>query len=282
MGDAKHRNRQQFISLVAPIEFEKSPPLPLDPYLLGLLLGDGGLTKTPTTYTTADEELLKAVRSLLPEGVAVNFKSKYDWSLAGTKPYGWKNSNPLTAILRDLGVWGKRSEAKFLPDLYKFGSLASRRALLQGLFDTDGSITTRSKHVEFSTSSPRLCDDVRWLVESLGGTARHSTRETSRLLHHRISVALNETILPFRLTRKASLYLGRPKYPPSRAIVKVESLGEMPCHSLDIDAPDGMYITDHALLVHDSQIHSLLDSYGQSFIKYYLPRTEKTPPADST
>ncbi len=87
--------------------------------------------------------------------------------------------NPVTGAARRLGLHGTRSTTKFVPDLYLYNSHQVRLAVLQGLLDTDGGPVTqrgRTCRVQYSTTSPRLRDDVIFLVRSLGGIAYRRTR----------------------------------------------------------------------------------------------------------
>ena len=61
---------------------------------------------------------------------------------------------PISKILKNLGLKGKKSEYKFIPDAYKYSNVEDRLALLQGLLDTDGSCTNHG--VEFYSSSKKL------------------------------------------------------------------------------------------------------------------------------
>ena len=156
------------------------------------------------------------MRNLLPAGVAtVKKSSQFDWRLSGKRPH----PNPLSVKLRDLGLMGCGSDAKFIPSTYKFASVSSRSALLQGLLDTDGCVRRSDNNIEYTTVSPALARDVAFLVQSLGGTARVRTKPTSYIrngertackLAYRMSVILPPQIQPFRLGRKAAIYKPRP------------------------------------------------------------------------
>jgi phosphate starvation-inducible PhoH-like protein len=56
-----HQHRYEVPLLQAPVGFPKRP-VPLDPYALGLLLGDGWLTGSTTpSFSTGDPELKEAL-----------------------------------------------------------------------------------------------------------------------------------------------------------------------------------------------------------------------------
>lgn len=248
-------NRKHFIPMIKPVEF---PPrfLSLDPYLLGLLLGDGGLTAKLPRFSTADPELIDAVKRLLPAGVVPVYAKAYDWRLSRQARSG---INPLTTILQQIGIAGKKSEAKFIPAEYLLTPIADRIALIQGLLDTDGH-TRSDNNVGFSSSSPRLAADLQALVESLGGTGAIRIYQTTHLPAHRMSIALPAGLAPFRLARKAAIYHDRAKYPPSRSIKTIEPAGEAPILCLQTDAPDQLYVTEHFLVTPNT----VFDSFGQA------------------
>ncbi len=138
---------------------------------MGMLLGDGGMTHCSPSFTTADAELAEAVRQgLEPLGVRPRLRGMsgraecYDL-VAGTR--GGRSKNPLTEELRRLGLWGKKSPAKFVPAQYKLASAATRLAVLQGLMDTDGT-SAPGNRAGFASTSEVLRDDVVWLARSLG------------------------------------------------------------------------------------------------------------------
>jgi SNF2 family DNA or RNA helicase len=268
-GNAKH-----YIPLVQPIEFTQRD-LPIDPYLLGVLLGDGGLTDHTVSFSTADAEMLAAVRSLVPAGISPTPRARadgprrpVDWRLSGVRP----RANPVTVALRTLRPMGCGSSEKFIPDAFKFASVESRVALLQGLLDTDGCVRNSDNNIEYTTVSPRLAHDVAFIVQSLGGTARIRTKSASYVLNgerracrlaYRMSVILPRAIQPFRLARKAAIYRGRPKYGPSRAIVDVIAVGRKAAQCITVDAPDGLYVTDHCIVTHNTaQLIALLLQQG--------------------
>lgn len=241
-------NCRYFVPMVQPVEFTDGP-LPLDPYLLGALLGDGGLTTGTPTFSTADAEMIERIAARLPPGVSLRKRGKYDYHIS-TGHHG--HANVVTRALRRLGVMGKRSEHKFIPPDYLLSSVATRHAVLQGLLDTDGYADVHV--VEYSSSSKTLAEDVLFLVRSLGGKGRISKHHTPRLPSYRICISLPPAFPPFALGRKAARYRPRSKYPPTRAIVAVEPAGTKPCQCIAVASPDHTYVTDDFIVTHNTLI----------------------------
>lgn len=245
-------NRQNFIPLVDAIQFDDVGPLPLDPYVLGLLLGNGCLRNDSVRYSTDDRWTIDVLRARLPDDCeVVKAQSAYDWSIRG-KVYG---PNSVLNILRALGLAGRKSPQKFVPQMYKHASAADRLALLQGLCDTDG--CTSDNYVEFASSSEQLANDVAFLVRSLGGTARLRSKRSfigdcEYLPSYIVTVSLPAPLKPFKLPRKADRYNANRKFGPTRAFVSVESVGVQPVQCISVDAPDGLYVTDDFIVTHNT------------------------------
>ncbi|HYR13691.1 MAG TPA: LAGLIDADG family homing endonuclease, partial [Mycobacterium sp.] len=176
---AAHYHRYELPLLSEPVGF-KSRPVPLDPYALGLLLGDGCFSCRATpTFATADPELADVLNRITTPGEVITIE------------------NPVTGAMRRLGLAGAKSNTKFVPDDYLFNSPDVRLAVLQGLFDSDGGPVTqqgRTCRVQFTTVSDRLRDGVAFLVQSLGGVVYCRTRKAEgrkpgrargREIHHR-------------------------------------------------------------------------------------------------
>lgn len=251
-------NRKHFVPLTAPVDFTASSSLPLDPYLMGVLLGDGGITHA-AKVSSVDQGILDAVTQLLPPGTSLRHDKGCDYYI--TTGCSWKK-NPVKQALRGLGLLGKRSEEKHIPEEYLYSSTDHRIALLQGLLDTDGSVAgERGSCVEYTSTSQALTDGVVSLVRSLGGVAScakrqttytHKGRERKGQFSYRIVASLPPHIRPFRLGRKSSLYTPGKKYGPSRAIERVELIGEAECQCIMVDSESHLYITDDFIVTHNT------------------------------
>jgi phosphate starvation-inducible protein PhoH and related proteins len=267
---AGHYHRFELPLISRPVEL-KSQRVPINPYALGLLLGDGCLTTSTTpSFATADPELAVALEAAL-DGIELRRKSEVDYVLRHTARHrgGVIVTNPVTATLRDLGLAGTRSNTKFVPECYLDNSSEVRLAVLQGLLDSDGEPVTqrgRTCRIQYGTSSPRLRDDVVFLVRSLGGVAYGRTRPAAgrlpglargREVHHRsdayiLDIRLPEGIQPFRLGRKRAAYTASGGGRPMRFIDSIEPAGEAETLCIQVAAADSLYVTDDFLVTHNT------------------------------
>ena len=122
-----------------PTDFPERAAPALDPYFLGILIGDGSLRHS-VSVTTPDIEIVDAIyRFAEAEGLRVRCVQLAD-NNANTYhlPDDRSDRNALVDQLRHLGLFGTLSGRKFIPDEYRLGSREVRLAMLAGLLDTDG------------------------------------------------------------------------------------------------------------------------------------------------
>jgi len=270
-----HQYRYELPMLSAPVEYE-CREVSIEPYSLGLLLGDGCITdRTSPVFTTADSELLASLQTgLAVMNVKFRQKSQIDYAIVNPLAGGGGNKfqpvrNLLTQALRKLKLAGTKSATKFIPENYLYNSADVRIAVLQGLLDTDGGPVTqanRTCRVQYSTTSERLKNDVVFLVRSLGGVANCRKRRAEgrkpglangKPVIHRsdsyiLDIRLPENIKPFRLQRKASIYESFGGGRPVRFIKNIEFIGEAETQCISVAALDSLYVTDDFILTHNT------------------------------
>jgi phosphate starvation-inducible protein PhoH and related proteins len=272
IGKLRRHHQHRFeLPLAEPVELDRQD-VPMDPYALGLLLGDGCITASTTpSFSTSDPELARALEDALPH---VELRRKNDVDYVLRHVHGGRGgvivANPVTAVLRELGLAGARSKTKFVPERYLHNASDVRLAVLQGLLDTDGGpVTQRGRRcrIQYTTCSARLADDVVFLVRSLGGVAyrrrraakgRRPGRAHGRAVHHRadayvLDIRLPAGVEPFRLGRKRVVYHehgcgGRPK----RFVESIEPIGEAETVCIQVAAEDSLYVTDDFLVTHNT------------------------------
>lgn len=233
------------IPAVAPIEFEEKE-LPIDPYVLGVILGDGCIRANSVSFTSADEEIVSEMRRLC--GAEVVHRERYDYGCVERLSSG----NSLLSNLRELNLTGKRSWEKHIPDEYKYASISQREALLQGLMDTDGWAETTNQ-VALSSASEQLRDDVRELMRSLGGRPISWLKKTTHRDAYLVQGSLPPDIKPFRLKRKAARYTPT-KLTFDRSIVSIEKTGRTEMQCIKVSKEDGLFVTKDYAVTHNTVV----------------------------
>ena len=262
------------VPLTAPLTINPNGELklPLHPYVLGVLLGDGHLANPDRsghagsiTVTTDDPWIRERVTSLLPAHIgAFDTNAERTFRLGDLSRYGRKTRR----VIKDLRLLGTRSGTKFIPQAYLDGSLNERIELLRGLMDTDGTIG-QGGSLSFCSISKVMAEQVQYLVRSLGGVASMSERHPTYVhngekrdgqIAYQINIRLQNRAIAFSLPRK--LERAAPEYQYSDClylnIKSIEADGEEDCSCITIDHPDRLYITDDFIVTHNSWIISHL------------------------
>ena len=237
----------------------------LEPYLLGVLLGDGSLSGGSIALSNPDPQVLDAVRQALPVGCSLVNSSAtspdgLNWYI--TTPRG--QANPVLDEIRRLGLHGTTAADKHVPEQLRHASSKDRLALLQGLLDTDGT-PNKTSGFDFTVKSKALAHDVAWLVRSLGGSAHYRVRTLrsgpyAGNDYHRVTGRLPAHHSPFRTGSK----LGKltPHYRGSRrdypslhlAIRDIEHVRDAPAQCISVDHPSHEYITDGFVRTHNTLV----------------------------
>jgi len=162
------------------------------------------------------------------------------------------------AILRTVGVL----DNKHIPPAYLRASESQRRALLAGLLDTDGTLTS-SGNVQLTTTSRRLADDAYELIVSLGYRCSISTKRVAgRTEASSTAYNLNFTTLDevFRLPRKALLHKERTRGRSSarignRFITSVERVASVPVRCIQVASDSHLFLAGRAMVpTHNSTL----------------------------
>jgi len=236
-----------------PVEFAKSPLLPLDPYVLGLLIGDGSL-KYQIGFTKPDVPVRVAVvRNATTSGLRIR-KQRGTLYVARR---GRREDNPILKAVRSLGL-DVQSPRKFIPHIYKTASREHRLALLAGLLDIDG--YEGNNCFEFSSSSEQLAHDVASLARGLGfagyvhqlhGVRRFERRSYLGERYWRVSISGDGISIPTRISRKQALSR-RQKKDVLRTGFKVIPTGTIePFFGFVLDG-DGRYLLGDFTVTHNS------------------------------
>ena len=170
--------------------------VPIDPYTLGLLIGDGCFRTTKNknyvTYTSRKEDM-DIYKKVIPYTVDKITNDNYTYAVRVS-----------ILPLMEWGLWNTKSQDKFIPKEYLYNSKEVRLNILRGLMDSDGEVESNGIPL-FNTTSERLKDDFVFLCRSLGynvSVKSHKSNFNGKeyIPHYRIRVFTNDHI--FNLPRK--------------------------------------------------------------------------------
>jgi phosphate starvation-inducible protein PhoH len=285
------------IPITEPINFS-SKKTKINPYLMGILIGDGCFVSPNIRLTTIDDKIINSVNKLLEDKYILSqvssdlisyniiFKNKND-------VHNRFNENviPFTRLISDYDLLGLKSDEKFIPNDFKFNSIENRILLLQGLMDSDGTIEKKSRSLTFSTSSKKLIEDFRFLVESLGGVVNKLRIKKSGYKNNEnyieckdsytYSFRIPNNINPFKLERKLKLFKKKSKYFPIRYIKNIEYVGKKQAQCIMVEDESHTYLTNNFIVTHNTYVAlayalSLLRKQNNRYKNIYLVKSVTT------
>jgi hypothetical protein len=252
---------------VSPVEFDKKD-LEIDPYLLGVILGDGCITSNNQPhFVTKDDEIVSEV-SKIYDKISISQQNRevekeingelvlIKRSLIKVSLLGVKES------LIKLGLYGTNSSTKFIPKDYLYSSVSDRVSLLQGLVDTDGYIDNH--RIEISTVSKDLSKGIKEIILSLGGRVFISEKlgkYDGKICkkYYRISFSFpNNGITPSRLRRKLDKFKNRIKYSDNKFIKSIDYYGEEEAKCIMVENDEHLYVTDDYIVTHNTTMMTKL------------------------
>lgn len=255
-----------------PVEFNARKDLDLDPYFLGVVLGDGSLIGQ-VNVTSADSEIFDYCKKYTEKlGLLSRIADKRD-SKASTMYFRFPGSsrttkNPLVSTFKLLGLWGTNSGNKFIPNKYLTASRSSRLALLAGLIDTDGSNSDNC--YDYITKSERLAIDVAYLARSLGFRVTELNTfkgcQTGAVgLYYRLTISGDLSEVPVLLERKKCKKRSQIKNATSFGFTLEKISDNEDYYGFVLDG-DHQYLTDTLLVTHNTGL-------GKSHIIECLTKT---------
>lgn len=219
------------------------PPVecPIDPYTVGVILGDGSIDKK-CGFTRIHSH--------------VGDMPHYLNTLEGADPSTVKNDlrRPTTQRVSLKGVGQRVKEfigtsnvyGKRVPQELLWGSIVQRIAVLQGLMDTDGTVRS-SGLASFCTTSEGLAQDVSWLVRSLGGEALDINNSGE---YYRITIRTD--FCPFQLQRKAAMW--KPCLKGRVAIKSIEPVEQVPSQCIAVADETHSFLAESFVATHNTTV----------------------------
>jgi hypothetical protein len=229
--------------------------LGVDPYVLGVWLGDGH--SRSAQVSCGSEDVDEMCHNLEEAGAHIvsRRKDRTCWTVRFNYGRGYRGGFETCA--RQLGVWGN----KHVPERYLTAGTDQRRALLAGLLDTDGSISDAGQ-VEFCSVSPQLADDVLYLARSLGyratlNTGRATLNGVDCGPKYRVTFTPDDS--PFRLRRKSQKVTPAVRSRNTVSIKGIRKVESRPVRCIKVAREDGLFLAGRDLMVtHNTTVENVL------------------------
>ena len=275
-----YNHYRYYLPEIKPVPYQEKQ-LPIHPYILGALLGDGTINRKGKSIkiSTADQEIVDEFARLLGEdyelvkdnscyNYRIKYKKRFNKEICAKYENGKFGVNPLSREITKLGL-NVSCEYKFIPTEYVYSSIEQRMELVRGLMDTDGTIS-KDGSCMFANTSKSLVQDLAFVLRSLGIRCEINTyqKDNCKLLY-RLYIRTKEPI--FKLTRKLNRIKDK-KINSKVAIVNIERLDyQEKCKCILIEDEDHLYLTRDYIPTHNSYKNAAMACRN-----YYLIPNSKT------
>lgn len=247
------------IPMAEPLDLETSP-VDIDPYLMGVLIGDGCLSSaTSPVIACSDQRVRDEVTSVIPKGTSIKDIDGCSFRISAAR--GSKQGKLLPSALRKYNLAGKKAHQKEIPVQYLLNDLEVRIRLLQGLMDTDGTIA-KNGTLQYSTTSKHLACQVKCLVQTLGGRATVMVKDSPVCQgkvcrpSYTINLSLGEGITPFirphKLERFKAFQNRRKRN--FRTIADIKHVGRHQATCISVNSPDNLFVCSHGIVTHNTTL----------------------------
>lgn len=237
-------------------DFEESKKnMPLDPYFLGLCLGDGSITSS-LSITTQRQEIVEYLYSFakqynmyirVAEKKGTNNKSK---SYFLSKGCG-RGGNPIINAIKDIGLYNRKSGDKFIPIQYLTSNKENRYKLLAGFLDTDAYYNKSGKGYEYCSKSETMMKQFVLLCRSLGLLCSgYSCKLVDGVKYYRTGIHGNLENIPVRvgIRKGANRIINKNPYVVG---FKVEYVGKGEYYGFTTDG-NHLYLDEQCFIHHNS------------------------------
>jgi RecA/RadA recombinase len=271
-GKGKFKYKYNIPSTI-PLNFEKKE-LPIHPYILGYILGDGGLGRANYIMFNIgleDADSFKHnISKFLKEGAELEDKGIYENPFGKTHRFILKG---YSKEIRSLCLEGKLSSDKFIPEDYLWSSVEDRKYLLAGLLDSDGTIGEQhnrarySSRFKFSSTSSKMIKQLVQIVRSLGGfitEPKPKTRERQfegyeKRVSREIRTGGRLPFNPFMLERKRKQYQVKIENQTKsanyrRSIIDISYVGKKECQCIKVSSERGLFMLNDFIVTHNTLV----------------------------
>jgi len=274
----KSDTRKFYIPLVNDIIIP-NVDLTIDPYVFGILIGDGNLTQGSVEFTNSEKDIINKVKDIIEIDNEYYLYSTIDKTTMNhrisKKSANQNNSNKYKNYLISKGLYGCYSFEKFIPEEYKNASKEQKIKLMQGLMDSDGSV---NNSLSYSTTSKQLANDIVDIIRSIGGIAFYSTRTTKYTYNNEIKNGKESYRINIRYSNPTKLVSSEKhlnkisdnyQYSDLKLeIINIKRVEDQEIRCISIASDDHLYITNDFIVTHNTAIaKAAAKEWGKGVIK---------------
>lgn len=238
-------------------------PVPIDPWVLGCFIGNGCCRERTLTISSGNPYVPNRIANICGFRVKKNSDHNYSYTFYYTNGKPVLTNEFFKSIPRMINCY---STDKTIPEIYLYNSSEIRLSLLQGLMDTDGSISQNEMrfHVAYSSTSHTLLKQIQWILYSFGwcgnicvdrrGKEKYTKGFCGSIIFR---MPNSEKYKLFTYQSKLEIAKRALDYPQknlySKLIIKdIRFDRREQCRCIMVDNPEHLYLTENFIVTHNT------------------------------
>lgn len=228
--------------------------LPIDPYVLGVWLGDGH---------SVDNKITNMNQAVWSEIERRGYTISQDISQGGAGKAQTKTIHGIRSKLQALNLLSN----KHIPDVYLQSSYEQRLDMLRGFMDSDGYYNKSRKRFVMSTTRDWQVEAFVKLISSLGikGTVIPYTKKLNGKIFdvHDICFTTNN-INPFLCRNDIGVLFPKRNHHSFKNIISVEKVDSVPTRCIEVESDTHTFLYGHSFSVthNTNKVFDFYNPYG--------------------
>lgn len=253
-----------------------SRKVPIHPWVLGCFIGNGCCKERYLTISSGTDEIPHFIADIYNYTYKRNSEKNYNYTFYDEKHDPVKTEDFFKDIPEIIGCYSRN---KKIPDEYIHNDINTRLLLIQGLMDTDGSITRSGDrfHISYSSTSKTLLEQIQYILYSFGFSSTISTDKRGKEKYVEgfcgtlnINISNKEKYKLFALGRKRSLAHMAWKFGKHYAtkydnllIKDISFSRKEECRCIMVESPLHLYLTENFIVTHNTTVaQAIADHIG--------------------
>jgi phosphate starvation-inducible protein PhoH len=242
-----YKNVNLYLPSVKPIESLGEYEVPINPYLLGILISNGKISSNNVRFRSSSRDITNKIVSILND-YSASIDTQVVSDFVNDNLIIEHDNNEISNALIKLGICDIDRNKLFIPEVYIRNNIEVRTKLLKGLLDGNSKTMTNGE-IQYRSPSKKVTDAISDIVLSLGGNVIKMSKGSDNYQIIKIRFS-DKHFIPFNCQDKIKSYKNYEGQ--LNKIQKVEKIGTSKIRCIKVDSDSGLYITKDYIVTHNT------------------------------
>lgn len=245
--------------LTSPVKY-KHQDVPIDPYVMGVMIGSGCLKNEMLSIISTDNYIpsLISMKCGWKNHTSSGLNNEYVWTGTTYSFYKYTEDRDINILTKDIfselpDLIGKEDYEKFIPEIYMYNDYETHIELLRGLLDSKGRISKRFGDINiiFQSSSDILLEQIQELIRGIGYVSEIYNRLITIIVPQDFSQELFTHPNKLQILKQKSLDSNNRQF-EYLELKDISYVGKDECQCIMVDNNDHLYVTENFIVTHNT------------------------------